>query len=127
METITRETPGIEITLTCNPEEEDYRGNVMASGDDAVDREAERWVADQLNSGNDWAWCWVRVEVKWHGFTGDDTLGGCSYLSEEDFRKPGGYFDDMVNVCLARINEAYARACGASIGLAAALQRTGAA
>lgn len=124
---VTRETEGIEITLTCEEEFVQIRGNAMASGDDAVDREAEQWVIDQLESGNPWAWCCAHVVVTWHGFKGEDFLGCCSYKSEEDFREPDGYFDDMVQVAIDQINCQYQRACGASVGLAAALQRTGAA
>jgi len=44
--------------------------------------------------------------VTWEGLSESDTLGGCSYANEEDFRAPGGYFDDMVSECLDRINAA---------------------
>lgn len=123
---ITKDTPGVEVTLTSEPEEEDYRGNCSAI-DDETDRETERWISDQLQRGNDWAWCWVKVEVAWYGFRAVDTLGMCSYLSEADFRTPGGYFDDMVSECLRHINAAYERAQGTAVGLARALQRTHAA
>lgn len=64
------------------------------------------WVRDQLAAGNEWAWCTVRVVARWHGITGDDSLGCCSYESEEQFRQPGGYFDDMKSVALTRLNVA---------------------
>ena len=114
---ITRETPGIEITLTCEEEYERVRGNAMASGDDAVDKECEDSIIADLESGNPWAWCCAHVIVTWYGFKGEDYLGMCSYKSEEDFREPGGYFDDMVQTAIDQINCQYARACGAAVGL----------
>jgi hypothetical protein len=69
-------------------------GNVLASGDDAEDRAAEEDVRVELEAGNPWAWCCVRVSVGWGELVGDDYLGGCSYASEEDFRV-GGYYADM--------------------------------
>lgn len=32
---------------------------------------------------------------------GDDTLGGCCYLSARDFRENSGYYEDMVNVAMS--------------------------
>jgi len=40
----------IEYTVECLPEHAEIQGNVMASGDDGVDRQAEQWVIDQLSS-----------------------------------------------------------------------------
>jgi len=71
------------------------RGNVMASGDDAHDRAVEDRTLAELESGNVWAWCSVQVSVVLDGFTGEAYLGGCSYDSEESFRKDA-YFEDMV-------------------------------
>ena len=50
---------------------------------------------EQLASGNQWAWCTVRVVATLGEFEGSDSLGCCSYASEADFKAPGGYFDDM--------------------------------
>jgi hypothetical protein len=54
-------------------------------------------VKEQIKIGNDWAWCTITVtlEFPYLGITLTDSLGGCSYLSEEEF-KQGGYYDDMV-------------------------------
>ena len=97
----------IEVTYTveCSPDNLPLKGNVMASGDDKVDAEAETEVAAQLAAGNLWAWCHVvvRAEVTAAGgsrFVGFDSLGACSYKSESDFREPGGYFDDMKRAAL---------------------------
>lgn len=63
--------------------------------------EDEEYVRQQLRDGNEWAWCRVHVRATWwdrrtgREYEGDDYLGGCSYGSEEDFKQPGGYYDDM--------------------------------
>jgi len=94
----------VTITLKCEPEEMDYVGNCMASGDQTIDRQAEQWIRDQLEAGNEWAWCCVTVTVSWEGFEASDHLGGCSYQSEENFRQVDGYFDDMVTAALETLN-----------------------
>ncbi len=90
------------IELKCLPEDISIEGNVLASGDDEEDRKAEEEVRRQLKDGNEWAWCCAHVRVSFESLQADDYLGGCSYLSEEDFRA-GGYYEDMVNSCLDEI------------------------
>lgn len=87
----------VVYSIECLPEDTPVRGNAMASGDESVDREAEDRILAELDSGNEWAWCTVRVTAEVDGIpvTGEDYLGCCSYASEEDFRQPGGYFGDM--------------------------------
>lgn len=65
----------------------------MASGDDEVDSYAEEWVRDQLEWGNEWAWCQVCVTAELEGFKGTAWLGGCSYESEDQFTIDGYYTD----------------------------------
>lgn len=85
----------VEYTIDCLPETDlPIEGNAMASGDDAADKAAEDEIREQLESGNEWAWCTVRVTAKWKNWTGVDFLGGCSYTGEADF-KTGGYYEDM--------------------------------
>ena len=87
----------IEFTVEIMPEDLPIEGNCMASGDDEFDRECEQNIQRDLESGNPWAWCIVRVGAshpKLPGIEGTDYLGCCSYASEDDF-KAGGYFDDM--------------------------------
>ena len=93
------------ITLTHEVDDLPIEGNAMASSDDQADRETEQWIRDQLDAGNAWAWAAVTVTVAWEGFEASDYLGGCSYKSEEDFREPGGYFDDMCAAALEALNE----------------------
>ena len=53
-------------------------------------------VVDDLNAGNEWAWCCVKVTAFFQGapLTGTAYLGGCNYESEEDFMD-GGYYEEL--------------------------------
>jgi hypothetical protein len=54
-------------------------------------------VKQQLEDGNEWAWCIVTVSLEFPslGITLSDSIEGCSYESEEQF-KQGGQYDKMV-------------------------------
>lgn len=90
------------ITLVCEDEDIPYEGNASAI-DAETDKQNEQWIRDQLASGNEWAWCTAHVVATFKGIVGEDYLGCCSYLSEQDFCTPGGYFDDMVREACGRI------------------------
>ena len=93
--------------LYCMPEDlVSIRGNVMASGDDETDRESESWVLSQLESGNEWAWCIVKVcAVYDDDLQGESNyLGACSYESEKEFRE-SDYFSDLCQEALFDLNE----------------------
>lgn len=94
-----------EVAFAIRMKQDDtpLKGNVMASGDDAVDAEAEKWVRDQLADGNDWAWSDVTVIATWRSFEGQDSLSCCSYESEEDFKKCD-YYKDLCAVALENLN-----------------------
>jgi hypothetical protein len=94
----------VEWELICEPEDTPLEGNVMASGDDDADAEAEQWVRDQLDSGNQWGWCFVRLVGRFKGLQCWDGLGCCSYQSEADFRQCG-YYDDMQAEVLRQLTE----------------------
>ncbi|MFO0964635.1 MAG: hypothetical protein U0793_03480 [Gemmataceae bacterium] len=98
----------VEFDLEVHPEDTPIEGNASAI-DDETDAETERWIREELESGNDWAWCSVVVKARWQDFEGWDALGCCSYRSEEEFRAPGGYFDDMKANALAHLNEQVSR------------------
>ena len=85
----------VEYSIECLPEETSVKGNALASGDDAQDKEAEDWILAELDRGNEWAWCTVKVTATLGAFRGVDYLGCCSYHSEADFCQPGQYFEDM--------------------------------
>ncbi len=94
----------VTYKVYCEEEHLPYVGNCSAIDED-TDRSNEKWIADQLEAGNDWAWCSVRVSASFRGVVGVDHLGGCSYLSEEDFCTPGGYWDDLKNGALRNLAE----------------------
>ena len=83
----------IEVEQDCIP----VRGNALASGDAEADREAEDEILARLDRGDVWAWAAVTVIAEQDGFEGHDSLGGCSYASEADFKR-SDYYADMRNV-----------------------------
>lgn len=87
----------LRATITIHAEQDDcpVRGNAMASGDDDDDRACEDVILARLDKGDLWAWASVTVRAELDEFTGENHLGGCSYLHEEDFRQQGGYFEQM--------------------------------
>jgi hypothetical protein len=87
------------IKLECFPEDCQVKGNASCI-DPETDKANEDWIINQLESGNDWAWCTTKVTASYAGLDGVDYLGCCSYHSEKDFRTPGGYYDDMVDCAL---------------------------
>jgi hypothetical protein len=66
---------------------------------DFEDEEDVKWVQHELDMGNTWAWCTVRVRVGWNDHETETWLGACSYQDEAAF-KAGGYYDDMVDECV---------------------------
>jgi hypothetical protein len=70
----------VEYEIKVEAEQEDYRGDFSDSRD-------VQWVTNELNRGNQAAWCWVCVTARFEGFEGVDSLGGCSYESMKDLEK----------------------------------------
>ena len=93
------------IRLDAEPEHIPVEGNAIASDDDAFDQEIERNILSRLHQDDIWAWAAVTVTVSWGPFAASNHLGCCSYVDEDDFRQPGGYFDDMVDEALEELNE----------------------
>ena len=91
MKTINRTQ--VEFEIIVHPEHTPLKGNVLVSGDDQTDTEAEEEIARQLENGNEWAWCTIEVKAKYKSLEASDYLGCCSYASEEDFKKDGYYLD----------------------------------
>ena len=102
MKKITREM--VNWTVTAEPEMEGPEG-FFASGDDDQDRKDCENIQRELEAGNDWAWCMVRVEGTFEGLRADTVLGGCNYDSRKQFIEPGGYYDDMVTEVLEELNK----------------------
>lgn len=88
------------ISLRAEPEDCGVRGNALASGDDAVDKAMEDKIINDLNDGNEWAWCTAAVRATWNALEATDYLGCCSYESAEDFKRPGGYYQQMVDTVI---------------------------
>lgn len=59
------------------------------------DPEVQADVEKMVNEHGLWGWCHIIVTASWKGLSASDTLGGCSYESEEDFRSSWPYFEDM--------------------------------
>jgi hypothetical protein len=93
-----------DYEIECLAEDTSIVGNAMASGDDDFDAKCEQSIIDDLEDGNEWSWCTVRVTctVRGYGSVGTDYLGCCSYDGEEAF-KAGGYYDDMKGEARARL------------------------
>ena len=100
--TLSREE--VSVCIQAEPELIPVEGNASASGDDAFDREVEHNILCRVQQGDVWAWGAVTVTVTWGPFSASDHLGCCSYVDEDDFRQPGGYFDDMVDQALEELN-----------------------
>lgn len=78
-----------EVTFSVEIEAEDIpvRGNAMASGDDAADRECEDEIIARLDRGEVEAWCAVVVKATWKGYSATASIGACtldrSYTTED--------------------------------------------
>lgn len=100
---ITREE--VTIRVLAEPEIIPVEGSACVSGDDDFDRKVEHNILSRLQQGDAWAWATAIVTVSWSTFEARSCLGCCSYAKEEDFRQPGGYFDDMVAEALDELNQ----------------------
>jgi len=88
------ELSDITFEIDCLPECMPIKGNASAI-DDETDAATEKWIKDELEKGNPWAWCTVRIVGTFKGLTAKDYLGGCSYRGLQDFMAESGYYDDM--------------------------------
>ena len=89
---------GVVYTLSISPEDMPVRGNASAWDDEAENESYAAEIIEQLERGNDWAWCIVTVTARHPdiaGLSGVDHLGGCSYRNEAELTQPGGYYDGM--------------------------------
>ena len=100
----------VEFSIECLEEDQQVRGNAQASGDDEQDKYAEDMIIEQLENGNRWAWCTVKVTARFEDLEGHDYLGCCSYSDEEEFKR-GGYWEDMKARALNELQEKFDRIC----------------
>lgn len=86
----------LRYRLTIEPEWDGPEGH-FSTGDPEEDYKITNGIREDLEAGNDWAWCSVRVGCTIPGYDaeGNDYLGGCSYKDQEDFCQEGGYYPDM--------------------------------
>lgn len=95
----------VEFVIEIDAEYQDPRDHFPVAADNADDAAADEAMLDEieqrLRRGDLWAFCSVCVKAIWIDpetdleFEGTDYLGGCSYADEEDFKQPGGYYQQM--------------------------------
>lgn len=80
-------------------EEMPVRGNALASGDNALDKECEDKIIAKLNSGDMSAWfcACVKVTLYGHNEVGRSYLGACSYDSFAEFVSDNYYYPQLVS------------------------------
>jgi len=87
----------VTYSVECLPEDTPIRGNVAATGNDAEDKGIEDLIIADLEDGNEWAWCVVRVVARYddiEGIIGEAYMGGCSYRNRNSFMC-SDYYQDM--------------------------------
>ena len=100
---------GVTYRVFISSEDIPIRGNAISSGDDAYDEKVCARIESELESGNLWAWCLVRVECSAAGLSESDYLGGCSYRDVAEFLT-GGYYESMKDEARAGLESAVERA-----------------
>lgn len=80
-------------TIEAKQDDTPVRGNAMASGDDAIDKQVEDEILQRLDDGDVWAWALVKVTGCLRGLKAETYVGGCNYSSEADFKADGCYED----------------------------------
>lgn len=98
------------VDIDCLEEDTPVRGNAIASGDAAYDKQIEDEIIEDLD-GNPWSWCTVRVTVELNGLKGVDYLGCCSYKSEQNFIDCD-CFEDMKIEAIAELEHSLMQAIG---------------
>jgi hypothetical protein len=93
----------VSIEIEVEPEDSSVYYH-FATDDPERDRAEEVSIDKRARAGDEWAWCCVTVRATWNGIVGEDNLGCCSYEDEEDFKRGGGYYDDMVNNAIDALN-----------------------
>jgi hypothetical protein len=99
----------VDISITVEPEFSPVQGNLIVSGDAEFDKKCEDEIIARLDSGDEWAWCIVKVTVTPKTLTytdelfGFSLLGGCSYENQEEFEK-SDYYQDMIVWSLEDLN-----------------------
>lgn len=92
----------VEYTVECIPEYEDIEDcfDESLTGYDETETIASIWY--QLDCGNQWAWCCVKVTARFGTqFAAEAYLGACSYADEQDFtHSDSDYYEDLKHEAL---------------------------
>jgi hypothetical protein len=72
----------VTFTIELEPEDTEVRGNVVASDDDAIDKQCEDEILERLDRGDIEAWCCVKVTASWNGYHASESLGCCSFSGD---------------------------------------------
>jgi hypothetical protein len=106
------ETSGpVTYRLYIDLEDSEVRGNAMASGDTAFDKQVEDEILKRLEDDSDiWAWAFVTVEACIGEFRGVESLGCCSYRDTAEFIADG-YYRDMKSQAFGELKAMLERAC----------------
>jgi hypothetical protein len=92
----------VEFVVIAEPEDISVEDGGCAHEDC---EECHQLIYDQLEMGNEWAWCCAHVIARWKQWEGHAYLGCCSYKSKEGFCQPGDYYDDMKQEALEELNK----------------------
>jgi hypothetical protein len=100
-----------EMRITTHVEQDDIpvQGNLIASGDEAFDKQCEDEALTRLAKGDEWAWASVEVRAQVGEFIGRDTLGGCSFKDFNEF-KTSGIWSEMVSNAIEDLKKNMRRA-----------------
>src|SRR5512147_2555632 len=91
----------VTYTLELEPEQDAPEGHFSYDTEEE-NRAAVAAIRAGIASGNEWAWCWIRVVATWNGIEGTDSLGGCSFADRADF-EASGYWSDMKHEALKHL------------------------
>jgi len=54
-------------------------------------------ILEDLNNGNNWAWCCARISINFFGEVFSEYLSECSFKDSQDFITNSGYYEDMLD------------------------------
>ena len=91
----------VSFSVSAEVEYSRIEGNASAI-DPETDEAIVKEIKEQLDNGNEWAWCSVCVTGKYKGIKAESWLGCCSYANKEEFMK-SDYCVDMKLECYADI------------------------
>jgi len=94
----------ITFEIECLPEHMHPEGMAICSGDEDYDRQVVAKILEDLENGNEWSWCVVKVSGSVNGVSSEEYLGGCSYESQESFENDL-YCEDMKSSVIDEITK----------------------